>query len=54
MSHPRAIHIVKTALSLRVRVAPALLQERLGELSAGAGAQLAAQIDALVRAEKLG
>ncbi len=54
MTHPRAIHIVKTALSLRVRVALSLLQERLGELAAGAGADLAVQIDALVRAEKLG
>ena len=54
MTHPRAIHIVKTALSLRVRVAPTLLQDRLGELAAGAGVNLAARIDALVRAEKLG
>ena len=54
MSHPSAIHIVKTALSLRVRVALPFLQERLGERAAGAGANLAAQVDERVRAEKLG
>lgn len=54
MTDTRAIHIVKTALSLRVRVALPYLQERLGDLAAGAGANLATQIDALVRREKLG
>jgi fermentation-respiration switch protein FrsA (DUF1100 family) len=54
VNHPRAIHIVKTALSLRLRVAQAFLQERLGERASDASVQLAAQIDALVRTEKLG
>jgi hypothetical protein len=54
MTDDRGIRIVKVALSVRVRVAMAQLEARLGELAAGGGANLAARIDELVRREKLG
>lgn len=54
MTDSRGIRIVKAALSVRVRVAMALLESRVGELAVGAGANLATRIDELVRREKLG
>lgn len=54
MSRPSGLTIVTSIVTVKATIALSMLQERLGTLAALCGPNLAAQIDAFVRREKLG